>query len=297
MSPQRRLARDVEQVGRIIRRTDAGGEYQVVACTFSFVSKSAAGDPEERVEPIDRPEHACRERDDPVATKDVRQLVVKHRMHAILGPGLGAFRQENRRPHDPPRCQQRWMPTSQKTDVLTNAVTRGDLICDCAPHSRRDGFRLRGKRSKSQQPDAEHSESDRARLRSRSPPSGHRGTATSFVLTSSVAVAGAAAAACGAGALLDSRSDDVADDVSQATGSGIDHEGSSSSTAGTHRQHTIVVASTQCRIAAERLRSMTVNASAASVRRAILSVTLSRRVIATRPFVPSVRVRRSVLSR
>ena len=161
MSPQRRLARDVEQVGRIIRRTDAGGEYQVVACTFSFVSKSAARDPEERVEPIDRPEHACRERDDPVATKDVRQLVVKHCVHAIFGPGLGAFRQENCRPHEPPRCQQRWMPTSEKADVLTNAVTRRDLICDSAPHSRRDGFRLRGKRPKSQQSDAEHGESDR----------------------------------------------------------------------------------------------------------------------------------------
>ena len=161
MSPQRRLACDVEQMGCVIRRTDARGEHQVVARTFGFVSKSAARDPEERVEPVHRPEHTRRERDDPVAAKDVRQFVVKHRVNAILSPRLGALGQENRWPHDSPRCQQRWMGTPEKTNVLTNAVSGRDLIGDCAPRPGRDRFSLRGECSKPQQPHAEHNESDR----------------------------------------------------------------------------------------------------------------------------------------
>ncbi len=134
-------------------------------------------------------------------------------------------------------------------------------------------------------------------LRSRAVAISATGDGNPFVLTFSEAFVGGVDVAWAAGAVLDSRSDDGADDVSQATGSGIDHDGNSTSTAGTHRQHTIVVASTQCRIAAERLRSMTVAVSAASVRRAILIVTLIRRVIAACPFVPSARIRRSVPGR
>ena len=78
-------------------------------------------------------------------------------------------------------------------------------------------------------------------------------TAASIATSESTGLAGIAAfplvapADCtrAAGGSLESRSDDVTDDVSHEAGTVIDQDGSSSSTAGTHTQHSIVVARTQ----------------------------------------------------
>ena len=50
------------------------------------MSQPAAGDPEQRIEPVHGPEHIRSQRDNPVAAKNVRQLVTQDRVNAIFGP-------------------------------------------------------------------------------------------------------------------------------------------------------------------------------------------------------------------
>ena len=110
--------------------------------------------------------------------------------------------------------------------------------------------------------------------------------------TAASATAEAASAGDGVGAAT-KRSEEVADDVKE--GRGMDHEGSVSSSAGTHTHAKSVVASTQWRTAADRRCRSAVAASPVSRSRATLIVMLSRRVIAPHPFSPSARTPRSSL--
>src|SRR5262245_21999396 len=113
---------------RVGRRTDTRRKHEIVTGALTFVTQSAAGNPEQRIEPIHRLEHPGGECDDPVTTKNVRELATKHDADTILFPRVCALGKENRGVRQSPRCEQRWMRTSEQPNMASDAVLHRDLV-------------------------------------------------------------------------------------------------------------------------------------------------------------------------
>ncbi len=80
-----------------------------------FPSQIPAGDPQQRIEPIDRPHQLCGHLDDPVSATYVRKLVAKHRMNAFDRPRRRAFRHQHSRTSPSPREENGEAVVLQKT--------------------------------------------------------------------------------------------------------------------------------------------------------------------------------------
>ena len=105
-------AREIDQVRGVRGAADAEVEDDVVAGVFAFAAQPRAGDPEQRVEPVDRARHFGEQLDQPVAADEVRHLVREHQPHAIRRPRSAIGRQQNHRRDRAPRHEQRRMRAS-----------------------------------------------------------------------------------------------------------------------------------------------------------------------------------------
>ena len=98
-----RRARDVEQVLGIRGTARAGRQHEVVARALPLGAEVTRADPGERVEPVDRAHRLDDGLHEAVATGHVRQLVEKHDADAIVRPGEGRGRHDQRRAQEPAR--------------------------------------------------------------------------------------------------------------------------------------------------------------------------------------------------
>jgi hypothetical protein len=84
----------------------AHAENAVVACLLTFLAQPPARGPHERIEPVDAAQHLGADLRDPVAARDVSELVVEHDTHAVHRPVRGRTWKEDGRLHGTPRHQQ-----------------------------------------------------------------------------------------------------------------------------------------------------------------------------------------------
>ena len=81
-------ARQLDEMRGVIGAFDAAAHHLVVACVLAFEPEAPAGEPEQRIEPVDRAQQLGRELHDPVAATDVRELVRQHDSRALVASRL-----------------------------------------------------------------------------------------------------------------------------------------------------------------------------------------------------------------
>ena len=88
----------------------------VIARMLAFLPKPGAGDPEQRVTPIDSFADFGDRLHEPVAAGDVRELVGKHHVNPLAQPVVDVGWQHDLRPQDAPGDQHRLSIAAHKRD-------------------------------------------------------------------------------------------------------------------------------------------------------------------------------------
>ena len=83
-------ARQIDEMTGVGGAAGAELEDDVVAGVFAFAAQARAGDPEQRVEPVDGAQHFGGQLNQPVAANQVRHLVREHELNAIRRPRRAA---------------------------------------------------------------------------------------------------------------------------------------------------------------------------------------------------------------
>ena len=81
-------ARQLDEMRGVIGAFHAAAHHLVIACVLAFEPEAPAGEPEQRIEPVDRAQQLGRELHDPVAATDVRELVRQHNSRALVASRL-----------------------------------------------------------------------------------------------------------------------------------------------------------------------------------------------------------------
>ena len=80
---------------RVVGPLDAAVQHRIVARVLALLAQALRGEPDERVEPVRRPQTFGGHLREPVAAADVRELVQEHDAHAIVGPLARRCRQDD----------------------------------------------------------------------------------------------------------------------------------------------------------------------------------------------------------
>ena len=81
-------ARKLDQMRGVIGALHAAAHHLVIARVLAFEPQPPAGDPEQRIEPVERAQQLRGELHDPVAAADVRELVRQHDARALVRPRI-----------------------------------------------------------------------------------------------------------------------------------------------------------------------------------------------------------------
>ena len=82
-------AGEIEQVCRVGVALDAGAHHDVVARVLAVLLQARAGEPQQRVEPVDRLQRLGAGLHEPVTTRDMRDFVREDDADALVRPGIG----------------------------------------------------------------------------------------------------------------------------------------------------------------------------------------------------------------
>ena len=79
----------------VVGGVDAARQHGIVAGVLALLAQARAGDPDERVEPVDGAQQLAGHLRGPVAAADVRELVAQHDARALAGPAARGRREDD----------------------------------------------------------------------------------------------------------------------------------------------------------------------------------------------------------
>ena len=148
-------------MGGILGRLDAEVQHGVVTRPLAVLPQTPAGDPHERVEPVNGSKHFRRHLNRPVAAEDVRELVSDHHARAILGPLVRRPWQNHPGPEEPPGDQHRGVIALQQQDRAAQRVSRRDRFRQLGPRALDHALSPRRDPGQPPQPDEQDQQADR----------------------------------------------------------------------------------------------------------------------------------------